>query len=229
MKLQTYNDMTVDCIDRTPISREIIKFACDITMKKADDIRPIKADALLFNRLLAAGHTSVLEHSSMTILCKGISRSLLAQVTRQRHFSFTSASQHYQNYREYPMSIRPGTEPTPRGSLKVNQTYREALGIALNYYLELIELGEKPEEARQVLPNACTVNLLITANPRALAEFLQVRLCNRNTMEMQIFAYRLKQVCLHWIPELFKFIAPACVSTGQCDQGSMSCDRSLKK
>ncbi len=222
MQLQSYNDMKVEILDKTPISAEIFQFACDVTQKKADDISGKKASTELLHFLYTAGHSSILEHSSITVLCSGISRSLLAQVTRHRHFSFTSASQHYQDYRDYPMSIRPtGTPATDR-------KYTEALEVALAYYIELIELGERPEEARQVLPNACCVNLIITANPRALVNFFEQRLCLRNTLEMVIFARLLYLRCLNWIPGLFGRVTEPCVF-GKCNQGALSCNRSSTK
>lgn len=218
MNIQNYNDMTIEVIDKTPISANIVQLALDLTQKKADDISEKQISERLAKYLLGAEHTSVFEHSSMTFLCKGISRSLLAQLTRQRTFKFTGASQHYQDYREYPMTLRPGWG----GNAKVEILYEKALCKALDSYIKLIELGEKPEEARQVLPGACTVNLLITADPRNLAMFLRQRLCMRNVQEMQIFAERLRVICIHWFPQLFSHIGPQCY-TGDCEQGKLSC------
>lgn len=234
MKIQTYNDIAIQVLSATANSGAM-KLACDVTQKR--DVQPENIlNAPLSERtskfLIDAEHTSIFEHASLSILASGISRSLLAQVTRQRHFSFTSASQHYQDYRDYPMSIRPDwNEYDVKASDGHFQQwragkYKEALQYALDAYIELIRLGEKPEEARQVLPNACTVNLVITANPRALFEFLSVRLCERNTLEMQIFAKKLKDVCIDWLPEIFEFVGPNCKSKGYCNQGRMSC-RSL--
>lgn len=225
MKIQTYNDMKLLVIDKTPISAEIFRFACDLTMKKADDISNKKVGAKLVRQLINGEHTSIFEHSSITFLARGISRSLLAQITRQRTFSFTSASQHYQDYRNYPMSLRPGWN-TRQGSPML---YKAALEHCLDCYIQLIANGEPPEEARQVLPNACTVNLLITANPRAIMKFLRDRLCDRNTQEMQVFAHKLQKICETWIPELFPFTGPPCYMDGLCNQGKMSCKKNLTK
>lgn len=226
MKIQTYEDMELLVIDKTPILAEVIQFACDLTMKKADDISGKKASNKLVKALLDAEHTSIFEHGSITFLARGISRSLLAQVTRQRTFSFTSASQHYQDYRDYPMSLREGWKNGDLGP-DIEHLYSDTLFLSLQSYIRLIELGEKPEEARQVLPNACTVNLLITANPRAIALFLRQRLCWRNTMEMQAFAHKLSNICAKWFPELFEHIAEPCTMDGECNQGRLACSRKL--
>lgn len=217
MKILNYNDIGIEVLEQSKNSSVNMKLACDITQKMSIDRKELGDRTAKF--LIDAKHTSIFEHSSMTFLASGISRSLLAQVTRQRHFSFTSASQHYQDYRDYPMSIRPGIYDSV-----VAGAYKRSLEGALRNYIQLIELGEKPEEARQVLPNACTVNLVITANARALSEFLITRKCSRNTLEMRIFADILHKVCQAWLPEIFSLVGPYCkMNNNECDQGIMSC------
>ena len=49
-----------------------------------------------FVRMLAdIGHESPIEHSSFTFAIEGVSRTLLAQITRHRHASFSVQSQRY--------------------------------------------------------------------------------------------------------------------------------------
>jgi len=217
--------MIIQPLDKTPISAEIMQFACDITQKKADDITNKKMSSNLAHYLLKAEHDSIFEHSSITFLARGVSRSLLAQITRQRTFKFTSASQHYQNYKDYPMSIRPGWDENE----KIKAIYKQSLESSLNYYLALIRYGEPPEEARQVLPNACTVNIMITADPRNLVKFLRARLCKRNTMEMFLFANTLLGICRNWIPQIFRLVGPPCIMDGKCNQGKMKAIECISK
>ena len=49
-------------------------------------------------RVMAMGHESVLEHASFTFLVEGVSRVLLAQLTRHRIASFSVQSQRYVSY-----------------------------------------------------------------------------------------------------------------------------------
>ena len=49
-------------------------------------------------RVMAMGHESVLEHVSFTFLIEGVSRVLLAQLTRHRIASFSVQSQRYVSY-----------------------------------------------------------------------------------------------------------------------------------
>ena len=205
-----YIDTKLDAVSYT-IPGIIAKLACNITQKKdyfSDSV--ISKETLKF--ILKAEHTSILEHNSITLLARGISRSLLAQITRERHFSFTSGSQHYQNYKDYPYIT--------------GQSYKtmdESIKQSIKAYSKLIDADFPKEEARQVLPNAMTVNLLFTANARALVHFLRTRLCKRNVKEMQIFAQKLLTECRIWWPELFDLIGPPCFMDRKCNQGKMSC------
>lgn len=49
-------------------------------------------------RVMGMGHESVLEHASFTFLAEGVSRVLLAQLTRHRIASFSVQSQRYVSY-----------------------------------------------------------------------------------------------------------------------------------
>lgn len=226
LKIQTYNDMTVETVDpnftRGKLDRIKIQLACDLTMKRVTgDYDLHEASKDLIERLYDAEHVSVFDHCNITFLARGISRSLLAQVTRQGTFRFTSASQHYQDYRDYPFSLHPDWDSTPE---KAN-AYRCSIGYSLDQYKWLIECGEKPEEARQVLSPAATVNLEITANARNLTRFFRQRLCRRNVTEMLIFANKLKEQCMLWLPELFSLVGAPCATDGKCNQGKMACGK----
>ena len=54
-----------------------------------------KDQADFLRRVVGSGHLSVLEHASFTFSIEGVSRALLAQVTRHRIASFSVQSQRY--------------------------------------------------------------------------------------------------------------------------------------
>ena len=58
----------------------------------------------------ASGHTSVLEHISFTFHISGVSRALLAQLTRHRHASFSVRSQRYCNEADFSLVVPPTIE-----------------------------------------------------------------------------------------------------------------------
>ena len=57
-----------------------------------------KDNSAMIRRIINSGHESVLEHVSFTFAISGVSRALLAQITRHRMASFSVRSQRYVNY-----------------------------------------------------------------------------------------------------------------------------------
>ena len=210
-KLLSYNDIKVTIVRHTKNPGALCKTACDMTMQTAPIVNnEIDIDPKLLKFIVTAEHTSVLEHCSITMFVQGVSRSLLAQLSRHRHASLTSQSQHYQLYSNAPMVVSEGMVGT-----------EESFDEVLDMYNNLIDNNVPREEARQILPNAAAVNLLWTVNARGLISFLRPRLCWRNVEEMVVFATKVRHIALSWWPELFKHIGPPCM-LGKCNQGIMA-------
>ena len=226
MKIQTYDQMTIDILSFTVDPCSILHTGLQTCMKKDTDTGYATNTQIQY--LLSAGHMSPLEHVSMTILVKGISRSLLAQITRHRAFKFTASSQHYQNYSDYEMIVAPemcGSDGVPTTSAQINAF--TALNIALEAYDEAIKQGLPKEEARQLLPGACAVNLMITADARNMVNFFRQRRCLRNVEEMVIFADLWWTKAVTWFPELFSHVGAPCFKTNKCNQGKMQSSKCL--
>jgi len=226
VKLQTYDEMTVEVIAKTDAPpAALTAVATSITMHSdaEDDIIPLSEG--FCDKLIKAEHTSLFEHSHITFLVQGISRSLLAQVTRQRTAHPTSGSQHYQEYSGYPMVVAPIMVDDDENK----NAAEEYFGITLGTYQALMENGIPREEARQVLTNACTVNYLMTIDARNLMFFLRQRLCNRNVLEMRIFASKVLSLAKEWFPELFNNVGSVCVMDSKCNQKclNMQCDQKI--
>jgi len=187
----------------------LLKLACDHTMV----IRPTDGPAAgpeLIKFLLKAKHRSVFEHCKITFRITGVSRSLMAQLTRHRAGVFTCASQHYQNYGNVP-AILTGDEYLD-----------EAIKDAYTAYSHVVASGRAPKEvARQVLPNAASVNILWTVDARNLFDFLEQRLCKRNVPEMIEFAEAIHSQAYKWWPVLFSNAGAHCAQHNCCNQGGM--------
>jgi len=214
--VQSYDDMTIEIIHATPYPAEMVGLAQSITMKVSGSemIPPMTKKKIKF--LIDAEHHSLLEHVSYTFLIQGISRSLLAQITRQRTAKPTSGSQHYQNYSDYPCSVHdPG-----------NTIIKTSLEASYTAYKELLDSGVPKEEARQVLPNATCVNYLWTIDARNLMYFLKQRLCNRNVLEMRVLAHKVEKLVVVHFPELFGQVGPQC-EMDICKQGFLQCEAKI--
>lgn len=149
-----------------------------------------KNDAYMAN-ILAQGHYSVLEHSSVSFLVRGVSRALLAELTRHRHLSFSVVSQRYVDYSESDPVIPPATRDTEAEHL-VRVAYEEAIDAYVDLVERLTLAGHKRkaarEAARSVLPNAAPVDMVVTGNLRAWRDTLGKRHSVHADAEIQEFA-----------------------------------------
>mgnify|MGYP000148724781 CR=1 FL=1 len=213
-KTLSYCDTTIELLHATPYPAEVVGLALSITVSADDaaDIKPVTQKKAKF--LIDAEHTSLFEHVVYTFLIQNMSRSLLAQITRQRTASPTSGSQHYQDYSGYPCVVHP--------DLQNNLDVEYALSVSTSIYAKLIGSGTPREEARQVLPNASGVNYLWTIDARNLMFFLRQRCCNRNVAEMRWFADRVRATVMPHFPELWQNVGPQCFMD-KCKQGFMQC------
>lgn len=214
--LLTYGNCNIAVLQSTDDPNWFIDKACAITQKQNTHNSLNTEPGKLIKYLLTANHTSVFEHCFITVLITNVSRSFLAQITRHRMGSFTSASQHYQEYNEYPNIVHPDMDDSDT---------KNFFAMADKYYERLISEGIPKEEARQVLPNAKAVNIMWTVNARSLVNFLNLRMCKRNVAEMLWFANRMSYIATQWWPELFTLVGPDCFMKGQCFQGVMSCGK----
>jgi len=214
-KLQDYKQMQVGLLQATHNPAAHVGIALSITMKNDPEAEIRCVSESLCGKLIKAEHTSLFEHVVYCFLIEGVSRSFLAQITRQRTASPTSGSQHYQIYSDYPMAI----------NTDFNAHLYPALEHSLDSYNDAIKAGVPREEARQVLPGACTVNYMWTIDARNLMFFLRQRLCNRNVKEMRIFAERVLSLAREHFPELFNNVGPQCyMDACQQDLLKMQCE-----
>lgn len=183
-----------------------------------------KDQAAFLRRVMASGHLSVLEHACFTFAVEGVSRSLLAQVTRHRIASFSVQSQRYVSLAEGFSYIIP---PRIRGlGPEAVAEYEEQMAKMHQWYAEWqqkLGAGEGAnEDARFVLPNACETHITLTMNARELLHFFSLRCCNRAQWEIRAMAREMLRLCKREAPVLFENAGPACVS-GPCPEGAKSC------
>lgn len=214
--IKKYDEAEVKLIRSTDSPAMLICNAAAQTMSA--EVQDTENMSSLIKALVEREHHSVLEHASITFHIKNCSRSFLAQITRQRTFKFTSSSQHYQDYRDYPNMVHQDSDPI------VLDTFHQAFKYTTSAYMDLLNHGVKREEARQVLPNAAAVNLYVTADARNLMYFLRQRRCARNVAEMIQIADAMWRISEIWFPELFSLVGPPCITDGKCNQGSMQAD-----
>lgn len=190
------------------------------------------------------GHESPIEHASFTFGIEGVSRSLLAQITRHRMASFSVKSQRYVREGSFEYVTPPEIAAEPEAKkiydeiMADDQERYDRLAVILKekhiktFISEgkdektAARLAEKKaiEDARFVLPNACETQMVMTMNARSLMNFFKVRCCRRAQWEIQDVANQMLALVSAVAPNIFKNAGPSCLRGG-CSEGKMSCGK----
>ncbi|MCR4887494.1 MAG: FAD-dependent thymidylate synthase [Clostridiales bacterium] len=188
-----------------------------------------KDQAAFLRRIVASGHLSVLEHASFTFGVSGVSRALLAQVTRHRIASFSVQSQRYVSLdKGFGYIVPPRIKALGEAAEK---EFARQMDEMQRWYVEWQEKlggGEgSNEDARFVLPNACETHITMTMNARELLHFFSLRCCSRAQWEIRNMAVEMLRLCKQIAPVIFENAGPGCVG-GPCPEGAKSCGKAME-
>ena len=221
----------VELLAVTPEGENLVALAAKLCYARSDvgGLREkVNANdqSAFIEKLLDSGHLSVVEHVSLTFAVEGVSRALLAQLTRHRIASFSVQSQRY-----VPLDARFNYILPPRikelGEEAV-AAYHAQMGQIHAWYHDwqkALGMGESSnEDARFVLPNACETKLVMTMNARELKHFFRLRCCERAQWEIRALAPEMLRISREQLPVLFKGDGPGCVA-GPCPEGRMTCGK----
>ena len=159
------------------------------------------------------------------------------QLVRHRIASYSQKSQRYVNEAQFeyvtPPVIAEDESLTNQfdGAMKTIQaTYNELRDTLIEKYksegMDEKDARKKAnEDARFVLPNACTTSIIVTMNIRSLFNFFKHRCCNRAQWEIRAVAKEMYKYCFATAPNIFKYAGPACYTTGSCSEGKMTCGK----
>jgi len=181
------------------------------------------------NKIMDMGHDSVLEHASFTFGVEGVSRVLLAQLTRHRLASFSVQSQRYVSYEDgFGYIVPPKIEALGQEAADEFRRQMQQMHEWYCAWQEKLGKGEgSNEDARFVLPGACETRLMMTMNVRELRHFLSLRMCSRAQWEIRALANEMHRLCMEVAPALFADAGPGCLR-GACPEGAKSCGRAAE-
>lgn len=224
-------------LDYTPDPEKVVALAAKLCYSDADigDLKQgvdSKDVSKFLQRLVSMSHLSPIEHASFTFGIEGVSRALLAQITRHRIASFSVKSQRYvsaSGEETFNYVIPPAIEALGEEyAAKFRAQMDEIQGWYSEWQTLLGGACEKSnEDARFVLPNAAETKMVVTMNARELMHFFRLRCCNRAQWEIRELARRMLLEVRRVSPALFREAGPACVS-GPCPEGKMSCGRAAE-
>lgn len=217
--------MKVDLIQYTPDPEKVVAAAARLCyssdpvpelLERLDD----EAVASFVRKLRQMGHLSTFEHVSFQFSIDGVSRALSHQLVRHRIASYSQRSQRYVKEAGFEFVIPPSVKRNPEAL----ERFETVMAHLQENYLELLS-NVPAEDARYVLPNACTTSLLATFNARSLLNFFEHRTCSRAQWEIRSLAEQMLRLVRVVAPNLFSEAGPTCVTQGVCHQGTYSCGR----
>lgn len=174
------------------------------------------------NMIKQRGHESVVEHAIATfkIICdRGISH----EIVRHRIASFSQESTRYCNYSKdkfdgeisviIPPDLLPCSPPQdPTVATQVECTcpqcvkhyvWADAMEMAEDCYLVLLNSGVSPQIARSVLPTCLKTELVMTANFREWMHFIKLRTSNHAHPQIRPIAEEIRRILATYCPTIF--------------------------
>ena len=139
-------------------------------------------------KAIEAGHLSVLEHCYASFEIT-VSTSVLLQLTRHRHLSFTVQSSRGCELKTYHKT----------GIEYIDKLLEEHMADYAYVYQEAV----KKEDAAYLLPKGAEYTLVITGNFRSWYEYLPKRMCKRAQQEHRQLAMEIQKQLAKACPEIF--------------------------
>ena len=141
--------MTVRLIAHTPEPEKVVAAAAKLCYSDAHitdllDGLDEEKTARFLTMLSDLGHASPIEHASFTFGIEGVSRTLLAQITRHRIASFSVQSQRYVRLDDFRYVIPPEIEAIP----EAKAAFIESMNEDARRYLDLVQKLEDGHTAR---------------------------------------------------------------------------------
>ncbi len=225
------SEMKVALVRHTLSPEEVVALGARLCYSRArvDDLleRVEARDQTEFvHKIMGMGHDSVLEHASFTFGIEGVSRVLLAQITRHRLASFSVQSQRYVSYENgFGYIVPPKIEALGEDAVAEFEQQMDTLHRWYTDWQQKLGVGEGGnEDARFVLPGACETRMMVTMNVRELRHFFSLRMCSRAQWEIRALATQMHRLCMEVAPALFENAGPGCLR-GACPEGEKTCGK----
>lgn len=194
-----------------------IEIAGRTCYKSEDKTTPESAQKFVA-MLLKRGHHSVIEHEYMTVrfICD---RGVTHELVRHRLCAFSQESTRYCNYGHVGeitvispcFFINDGWDPeeyTKSAEFHRYTVWHKACKAAEKAYLDLLQDGTTPQEARSVLPNSLKTEIVTTANLREWRHIFTLRTSKAAHPQMRELMVPLLKDVQQRVPVLFDDIIP---------------------
>lgn len=202
--------------------------------RKEDESREEAKERFIIRTLINKGHFGPFEHPQISFEIKGVSRSLMAQITRHRPgITFDIQSQRYVDFTEktveqlfkMPQSAlevdTDNRSPDSRSIEEIleendleseeelqrmrEEIMREGYEENLRRYRKLRKLGMPPEDARFGLPIGSKVNISTSMNARTLLHIADMRAQADAQWEVAELTKTMLDLAEEWMPITFGY------------------------
>jgi thymidylate synthase (FAD) len=186
--------MKVTLIQNTPNPEEHIGLLAGICYGKTGEQSPEQCIKRAYH-CVTKGHLSTLRFAHATFLIEDISRICSHQFVRSKHLDFLQRSQRYCNEEETNVVI-------PESISKYD--VQDFVYNAQILYENLIKKGVKKEDARFILPQGTTTELLAVGNFQAWYDFIKLRSGKEVQWEIRAVAHEINRQLHSIAPNIFK-------------------------
>ncbi len=205
------NQLKVTLLAITPDAEKLIEEAGRTCYLSYDKIGANSASDFI-QRLIKMGHDSPLEHACATFRIENCSRAMTHQLVRHRLMSVSQQSQRYVDEENFSFVI-PETLPA-----KDVDEFKADMETIRLMYKKWRNKGLKREDARFVLPNACTSEIVVTANLREWRHIIKMRTSPKAQWEIRIACTEIFKILKHHAPDCFNDIKIGENNTGDTEQ-----------
>jgi len=189
----------VELLAITPDPERVIELAARTSYKSFHRVGEGSASVLI-RKLIRSGHESVLEHAYATFRIMGGSRAFTHQLVRHRLASYTQESQRYVD----EVGFTYVTPPSVQGNCEALKVFGEAMEVAREAYRKLRELGVPKQDARFVLPNATTSEIVVSANFREWRHIFSLRCHPSAQWEIRDICLKILKILKERAPSVFE-------------------------
>jgi len=183
----------------------------------------------LITKVIGYGHTSILEHVSVSFVISGVSRALSHQIVRHRHCIYSQKSQRYCNEGTFDY-----VTPESITNSQFSERYKQLMTDIGIFYRDMSGSGIPNEDARFILPNACETSFTVSMNLKEFIYICGLRLCSKAQWEIRDLVGKMKDELLsEHAPERYRecnfgsykdftwlepYLQPKCVAIGRCTE-----------
>jgi thymidylate synthase (FAD) len=188
--------LQVELIAITPDPQGVIEQAgrtCYLSFDKMDG----DSSAGFIQRLIKMGHESPLEHAYATFRISNCSRAMTHQLVRHRLMAVSQQSQRYVDEGGFTYVV-PESMPS-----EFVDDFHQDMQIIQRMYDKWRDRGLLKEDARFVLPNACTSEIVVSADFREWRHIFKLRTSPKAQWEIRKACQAMLAILRHHAPDCF--------------------------